>query len=83
MPQYQFLFSAIFGFRKVTREIFSKLDVTKAKVLIFYRVEAEVRRGVEEVHQGGHTCPRRGLAEQKSTKSSDAAVIINPSLGGF
>ena len=35
MPQCQFLFSAIFGFRKVTQEIFSELDVTKANVLIF------------------------------------------------
>ena len=35
MPQCQLLFSAVFGFRKVTQEIFSKLDVTKAKVSIF------------------------------------------------
>ena len=35
MPQYQFLFSAVFGFRKVTQEIFSELDVTKAEVPIF------------------------------------------------
>ena len=35
MPQCQFLFSAVFGFRKVTQEIFSALDVTKANVPIF------------------------------------------------
>ena len=35
MPQCQFLFSAVFGFRKVTREIFSELDETKAEVPIF------------------------------------------------
>ena len=35
MPQCQFLFSAIFGFRKVTQEIFSELDNSKAKVPIF------------------------------------------------
>ena len=35
MPQCQFLFSAVFGFRKVTQEIFSELDETKAKVPIF------------------------------------------------
>ena len=35
MPQCQFLFSAVFGFRKVTQEIFSELDVTKAVVPIF------------------------------------------------
>ena len=35
MPQCQFMFSAIFCFRKVTQEIFSELDVTKAEVPIF------------------------------------------------
>ena len=35
MPQCQFLFSAVFGFRKVTQEIFSELDMTKANVPIF------------------------------------------------
>ena len=35
MAQCQFLFSVVFGFRKVTQEIFSKLDVTKADVPIF------------------------------------------------
>ena len=35
MPQCQFLFSGVFGFRKVTHEIFSELDVTKANVPIF------------------------------------------------
>jgi hypothetical protein len=36
MPQCQFLLSAIFFcFRKVTQEIFSKLDETKAKVPIY------------------------------------------------
>jgi hypothetical protein len=32
MPQCQFLFSAIFCFRKVTQEIFSELDKTKVEV---------------------------------------------------
>jgi hypothetical protein len=35
MPQCQFLFSAIFVFRKVTQEIFSELDETKLEVSIF------------------------------------------------
>jgi hypothetical protein len=35
MPQCQFLFSAILRFRKVTQEIFSELDKTKAEVPIF------------------------------------------------
>ena len=36
MPQCQFLFSAIFGFRNLTKEIFSELDDSKAKVPIFH-----------------------------------------------
>ena len=35
MPQCQFMFSVVFGFRKVTQEIFSELDVTKENVPIF------------------------------------------------
>jgi hypothetical protein len=35
MPQCQFLFSAVLYFRKVTQEIFSELDETKAKVPIY------------------------------------------------
>jgi hypothetical protein len=49
MPQCQFLFSAVFGFRKVTQEIFSELDVTKANVPIFTvpkrRTEDESKTG--------------------------------------
>ena len=62
MPQCQFLFSAVFGFRKVTQEIFSELDETKTEVPIFTVPKTAVRRGVEEGLQGGHTWPRRGLA---------------------
>ena len=61
MPQCQFLFYAVFGFRKVTQEIFSELNVTKANVPIFYRAEATDRRRNEEGQQGGHTMPRHGL----------------------
>ena len=43
------MFSAVFGFRKVTQEIFSELDVTKANVLIFTvpkrRTEDESKTG--------------------------------------
>jgi hypothetical protein len=35
MPPCQFLFSAIFGFRNPTQEIFSELDGTKAEDHIF------------------------------------------------
>ena len=49
MSQCQFLFSAIFGFRKVTQEIFSELDETKANVPIFTvpkrRTENEMKTG--------------------------------------
>ena len=49
MPQCQFLFSAVFCFRKVTQEIFSELDVTKANVPIFtvpkQRTEDETNKG--------------------------------------
>ena len=31
MPQCQFLFSALFGFRNPTQEIFSELDGTKSR----------------------------------------------------
>ena len=49
MPQCQFLFSAVFGFRKVTQEIFLKLDGTKTKVPIFtvpkQKSERETKKG--------------------------------------
>ena len=35
MPQCLFLLSAVFGFRKSTKEIFSELNGTKAEVHIF------------------------------------------------
>ena len=35
MPQCQFLFSAVFVFRKVTKEIFSELENSKTEVPIF------------------------------------------------
>ena len=60
MPQCQFLLSAIFGFRKVTQEISSVLDVTKANVPIFTvpkrRTEYESKTGARAA------MPRRGLA---------------------
>ena len=35
MPQCQFLFSVIFGFRNPTQKIFSELDGTKTKSINF------------------------------------------------
>ena len=57
MPQCQFLFSAVFGFRKVTQKIFSELDVTKANIPIF----TMPKQRTEDGSQGGHTYSRRGL----------------------
>ena len=49
MPERQFLFSIVFGFRKVTQEIFPESDVTKANVHIFIvpkrRTEDESKTG--------------------------------------
>jgi hypothetical protein len=51
MPQCQFLFSAVFGFRNPTQEIFSELDETKAHGPIFHgafqNTEEETKRGRE------------------------------------
>ena len=51
MPKCQFLFSAVFGFRNPTQEIFSELDETKAHGLIFHgafqNTEEETKRGHE------------------------------------
>jgi len=53
------LFSAVFGFRKVTQEIFSELDEIYAKS-IFYRKTPEARRGAPGEAWVAHTTPRRG-----------------------
>ena len=60
MPKSQLLFSAVFGFRKVVQEIFSKLDETKAQGLIFPRsfqkTEEDTKWGHEvATHQAGTT----------------------------
>ena len=53
MPKCQFLFSAVFGFRNPSNEIFSELDETKAHDLIFHgafqKSEEETKRGDEAV----------------------------------
>src|SRR6266480_2656587 len=48
------LFSAVFGFRKVTQEIFSELDGTKAETPIFSRNLLEHRRSAA-AGPGGET----------------------------
>jgi hypothetical protein len=53
MPKCQFLFSAVFGFRNPTQEIFSETDGTKTRSLIFVvatqRTEAEMKRGIRAI----------------------------------
>ena len=58
MPQCQFLFSAVFGFIKVTQEIFSELDVTKANVPIF---TVPKRNTEDESKTGARPAPRVGV----------------------
>ena len=57
MPQCQFLFSAVFGFRKVTQEIFSELDEFKSRSSYFHRDED----GAEGESKRGHRVATRGL----------------------
>ena len=54
MPKCQFLFSAVFGFKNPTQEIFSELDETKAKPSILPR-RTQRAREVPEGGQGGPT----------------------------
>ncbi|KAK1649196.1 hypothetical protein QYE76_067001 [Lolium multiflorum] len=61
MPQCQFLFSAVFDFRKVSLQIFSELDETKAHGLIFHggfqNTEEETERGHEAATPQGGAAP--------------------------
>ena len=70
MLQCQFLFSVVFGFRKVTQEIFSELNVTKAKVPIFtvpkQESERETKMGTRAATPAlsaspGLSAPRHGV----------------------
>ena len=60
MPQCQFMFSAVFGFRKAILQISSELDETKSQMPIFpdtfQKSEGETR-GAARRHP--HTMPRR------------------------
>ena len=59
MPQCQFLFSVVFGFRKVVQKIFSEWDRTKPKFLICPSKDG-VRSAAEGEPQGGHKILGRG-----------------------
>jgi hypothetical protein len=64
MPKCEFLFSAVFGFRNPTQEIFSELDETKAKLPIFHggfqNTEGETERGHEVATPPGGAAKRGG-----------------------
>ena len=55
------LFSAVFGFRNLLKEIFSELDETKTKSLIisdtFQKSEEETKKGTEAPSSGGGAAP--------------------------
>ena len=87
MPQCQFLFSAVFGFRKVVLEIFSELDETKAQPPILLsrtRSPKERRRGaVGRPHQvvaRSHPLPRRHMVRTPRTSTHAAPSPIYPSI---
>ena len=53
MPQCQFLFSAVFGFRKAVLEIFSESDETKSQMPIF----SDTFQKFKEETKGGSRAP--------------------------
>ena len=55
------LFSVVFGFRKVSKEIFSELDGTNVKVN-YFPWGTRSPEGAGGASQGGQTHPRRGWA---------------------
>ena len=61
MPKSQLLFSAVFGFRNPTKEIFSELDEINAQGPIFARSfqkpEGETKWGHEAPPQQGRAGP--------------------------
>ena len=61
MPKRQFLFSAVFGFRNPTQEIFSELDETKAQGLIFPR---SFQKTEEDTKWGHEVARHKGSAAQ-------------------
>ena len=87
MPQCQFLFSAVFCFRKAVLEIFSESDETKAKVPIFLsrtRSPKERPRGaVGRPHQvvaRSHPLPRRHVVRTPRASTDAAPLPIYSSI---
>ena len=81
MPQCQFLFSAVYGFRKAVLEIFSELDETKSQGPIFLsrtRSPKERRRGAPR--RPHHVVARvPPLARRHMVRSPQASTDIAPS----
>ena len=93
MSQCQFLFSAVFGFRKVVQEIFSEWDPTKAKVPIFPDTKTESRAETEKSHEAASPTlgaawpwptPRGGVAASApSSVSALDSVFGSGKIGGL
>ena len=62
MPKRQFLFSAVFGFRNPTQEIFSELDEINAQGLIFPRSFQKTEEDTKWGHEG--PTPQGGAAKE-------------------
>ena len=85
MPQCQFLFSAVFGFRNLTKEIFSELDDSKAEVPIFHVpmqwTWREVKMGCRE------PTPCQGAGPGLAAPRGGAAILwplfVSPSVSVF
>jgi hypothetical protein len=77
MSQYKF---PVFCFRKATREIFSKLDETKAEVPIFPDARQSPKESPRRT-RGGHTMGWRGLALAHATRWwGHLAHLLTPNL---
>ena len=61
MPKSQLLFSAVFGFRNPSKEIFSELDEINAQDLIFPR---SFQKSGEETKWGDEAATQQGGAAQ-------------------
>ena len=74
------LFSAIFGFRKAVKEIFSELHETKANIPIIPRKHPEHRRGYGGGPRGGLTWWRHGSSSGRATTWCGPLGAPPPSL---
>ena len=89
MPQCQFHVSAVFGFRKVIKEIFSELHETKANIPIFpgsiQNTEEETEGGHEAASPGGGAAgslaaPPRGVGPSGLHRLRPFAYLNPPTI---